>query len=294
MFARVRRHTARRVSSRDRRASAQPLPARAPDALRVVGLLPLFTPDAAGALRAGVGAAGRAVLPVAVVAAARPERRAWRCRRVPAAVHATGRALRRGWPARPPPSRRSSEPASVLPVAAGRAHGGLTPHWPGRRRRGRVCLVLALPRARGRLLGARSRARPADRAGRLVRAAVRRRPRAARALGSPPGAAACRRLGAAADAQSPFGAARDDAVHARADRAGQHRRRAAGGMVARPRRPLAGTAMLAVWGGGHVRTSASPAPAAASTSSRSDLLVLLGAGDFLQTLGRSDEQQALA
>ena len=52
-----------------------------------------------------------------------------------------------------------------------------------------------------------------------------------------------------ADAQPPLGAARDDAVHARAHRAGQHRNRDGGGVVAGPRRPLAGRRARRMGGG---------------------------------------------
>ena len=81
-------------------------------------------------------------------------------------------------------------------------------------------------RSRGRLLGARSRARPAGRARGLVRPAVRHRPRCcSRCPVRPWVQQHADALGAAADAQPAVGAARDDAVQARADRAGQHRRR---------------------------------------------------------------------
>ena len=154
------------------------------------------------AARRRVGAAGRAVLPVALVAAARTELRAWRGRRVPAALHAAGRRAGRGWPARPPASRRFSYRRRMLLVVPAALSGGLTPALAGVAAAAAGCtLALAVL---GLAVGfwVRDHVRGLLSAlGALVRAAVRHRPAAARAVWRAVGAGAPRPLGAPAHAQ---------------------------------------------------------------------------------------------
>ena len=244
----------------------------------VVGLLPLFTPDAAA--RSAPAWVLQAVLYCLSLSSLLLGLSAAHGDADEFPVLFTQPVGRGAWLAGKARGARGAARAGV--AAAGRAGGAhQRPDAVARRSSAAaaagVCLVAGAARARGRLLGPRSRARPAGRARRLVRAAVRHGPRAARALRSARG---CRQH---ADAWvlplmlNPLSALRVTMLFTLEQTApasigaGPARR-----VVARPRRPLARG--CSPRGRRRRSGSASPAPAAGSTSS-AVRLVVLGAGD---------------